>query len=52
MDICIYICMHVINGPINPSIDHQSTSNDWLKPFLTTGMVNMSNDHLFANLGF
>ena len=33
------------------SIDHQSTSNDRLKPVLTTGLVNMHIDRSIANLG-
>ena len=32
------------------SIDHQSTSNDWLKPVMTTGLVNMHIDRSIANL--
>ena len=32
------------------SID-QSTSNDWLKPVMTTGLVNMHIDRSIANLG-
>ena len=36
---------------INP-IDHQLTSNDLLKPVLTTGPVNIHIDRLFANLAF
>ena len=32
------------------SIDHQSTSNDWLKPVMTTGLVNMHIDWSIANL--
>ena len=32
------------------SIDHQSTSNDRLKPVLTTGLVNMHIDQSIANL--
>ena len=34
------------------SIDHQSTSNDRLKPVLTTGLVNMHIDRSIANLVF
>ena len=33
------------------SID-QSTSNDWLKPVMTTGLVNMHIDRSIANLAF
>ena len=36
----------------NRPIDHQSTSNDRLKPVLTTGLVNMHIDRSIANLGF
>ena len=40
--------------PINhfnwPAIDHQSASNDWLKPVLNAGQVTLSIDPLFANL--
>ena len=32
------------------SIDHQSTSNDRLKPVMTTGLANMHIDRLIANL--
>ena len=32
------------------SIDHQSTSNDWLKPVMSTGLVNMHIDRSIANL--
>ena len=32
------------------SIDHQSTSNDRLKPVMTTGLVNMHIDRSIANL--
>ena len=32
------------------SIDHQSTSNDRLKPVMTTGLVNMHIDQSIANL--
>ena len=35
----------------NRPIDHQSTSNDRLKPVMTTGLVNMHNDRSIANLG-
>ena len=31
-------------------IDHQSTSNDRLKPVMTTGLVNMHIDRSIANL--
>ena len=34
----------------NRSIDHQSTSNDRLKPVMTTGLVNMHIDRSIANL--
>ena len=34
----------------NRPIDHQSTSNDRLKPVMTTGLVNMHIDRSFANL--
>ena len=34
----------------NRPIDHQSTSNDRLKPVLTTGLVNMHIDRSIANL--
>ena len=33
------------------SIDHQSSTNDWLKPVMTTGLVNMHIDQSIANLG-
>ena len=33
------------------TIDQQSTSNDRLNPVLTAGLVNISIDRLFANLG-
>ena len=33
------------------SIDHQSTSNDRLKPVMTTGLANMHIDRSIANLG-
>ena len=32
------------------SINHQSTSNDGLKPVMTTGLVNMHIDGSIANL--
>ena len=32
------------------SIDHQSTSNDRLKPVMTTGLVNMHIDRSIAHL--
>ena len=35
----------------NPPIDHQLTSNDRLKPVMTTGLVNMHIDRSIANLG-
>ena len=34
----------------NRPIDHQSTSNDRLKPVMTTGLVNMHIVGLIANL--
>ena len=34
----------------NRPIDHQSTSNDRLKPVMTTGLVNMHIDRSIANL--
>ena len=34
----------------NRPIDHQSTSNDWLKPVMTTGLVNMQIGRSIANL--
>ena len=34
----------------NRPIDHQSTSNDRLKPVMTTGLVNMHIDWSIANL--
>ena len=34
----------------NQPIDHQSTSNDRLKPVMTTGLVNMHIDRSIANL--
>ena len=34
----------------NRPIDHQSTSNDRLKPVMTTGLVNMHIDGSIANL--
>ena len=34
----------------NRPIDHQSTSNDRLKPVITTGLVNMHIDRSIANL--
>ena len=36
----------------NRPIDHQSTSNDRLKPVMTTGLVNMHIDRSIANLVF
>ena len=36
---------------LNRPIDHQSTSNDRLKPVMTTGLVNMHIDRSIANLG-
>ena len=36
---------------INPT-DHQSTSNDWLKPVLTTGPVNIHTDRLLPTLKY
>ena len=36
---------------INP-IDHQSTSNDWLKPVLINGLFNTHIDRLFANFAW
>ena len=33
-------------------IDHQSTSNDRLKPVMTAGLVNMHIDRSIANLAF
>ena len=36
----------------NQPIDHQLTSNDQLKPVLTTGLVNMHIDRSIANLGY
>ena len=35
----------------NRPIDHQSTSNDRLKPVMTAGLVNMLIDRSIANLG-
>ena len=34
----------------NRPINHQSTSNDRLKPVMTTGLVNMHADRSIANL--
>ena len=34
----------------NQPIDHQSTSNDRLKPVMTSGLVNMHIDQSIANL--
>ena len=34
------------------SIDHQSTSNDRLKPVMTTGLANMHIDRSIANLAW
>ena len=34
----------------NRPTDHQSTSNDRLKPVMTTGLVNMHIDRSIANL--
>ena len=42
----IFTSTKVFNRPI----DHQSTSNDRLKPVMTTGLVNMHIDRLIANL--
>ena len=39
--------MFIFNRPI----DHQSTSNDWLKPVMSTGLVNMHIDWSIANIG-
>ena len=41
----VFTSTHFFNRPI----DHQSTSNDWLKPVMTTGLVNMHIDRLIAN---
>ena len=37
------------HGYFNRPIDHQSTTNDRLKPVLTTGLVNTHIDRSFAN---
>ena len=37
---------------VNRPIDHQSTSNERLKPVMTNGLVNMHIDQSIANLGF
>ena len=42
----IFTSTKVFNRPI----DHQSTSNDRLKPVMTTGLVNMHIDRSIANL--
>ena len=44
--------LHINHVFFNRPIDHQSTSNDQLKPVLTTGLVNMHIDWSIANLGF
>ena len=38
------------HGSFNRPIDHQSTSNDRLKPVMTAGLVNMHIDRSIANL--
>ena len=43
--------LHIDHVFFNQPIDHQSTSNDRLKPVLTTGLVNMHIDRSIANLG-
>ena len=43
--------IHIIQVFFNRPIDHQSTSNDRLKPVMTTGLVNMHIDRSIANLG-
>ena len=43
--------LHIDHVFFNRPIDHQSTSNDPLKPVLTTGLVNMHIDRSIANLG-
>ena len=42
--------LHINHGFFNRPIDHQSTSNDRLKPVMTTGLVNMHIDRSIANL--
>ena len=44
------LSIHIDYGFFNRPIDHQSTSNDRLKPVLTTGLVNMHIDRSIANL--
>ena len=39
------------HGYFNRPIDHQSTTNDRLKPVLTTGLVNTHIDRSIANPG-
>ena len=45
---CKYL--HIDYVFFNWPIDHQLTSNDRLKPVMTTGLVNMHIDRLIANL--
>ena len=42
--------LHINQVFFNRPIDHQSTSNDRLKPVMTTGLVNMHIDRSIANL--
>ena len=41
--------LHINKTFFNRPIDHQSTSNDRLKPVMTTGLVNMHIDRSIAN---
>ena len=43
-------CLHIDHVFFNRPIDHKSTSNDRLKPVMTTGLVNMHIDRSIANL--
>ena len=42
--------LSIFTSPMIFSIDHQSTSNDWLKPVMTIGLVNMHIDRSIASL--
>ena len=43
--------LHIDHVFFKRPIDHQSSTNDWLKPVMTTGLVNMHIDRSIANLG-
>ena len=42
--------LSIFTSPMIFSIDHQSTSNDRLKPVMTTSLVNMHIDQSIVNL--